>query len=211
MALVLVLIGTAHASEKTFINSWKNFDEQLTAYDESGLPFRKKMEVNFRSLREYEGRLEKPGSIGKEPEAALVLYSQQNMTILLVTPENIMKEMDTLNEEYVRTMKRCIHDKSWIVVLPENEWTEIELNPYCTMDYDQDQITIVLYWSRGSSRPLIDVVTSSLSCIPHYLYAWERTSRKYVLKSKKCTGGRSVESYTATNWRLLPSLKPFQP
>lgn len=212
VVLGLVLSGTVHAAEKQFINSWKNHDEQIMSYDESGLHFRRKIEVDFVSLREYEGRItkpeSKPESIEKEIGAALVLYAQENMTILLVTPENIMKGMNTLNEEYVRTMKKCRDDKSWIVVLPQNEWTEIELNPYCRMDYDQDQITINLYWPDASARPLIDIVTNGLSCVPHHLYGWDRKSRKYVLKSRKCTGERSVESYTATNWRLLPLLPP---
>ncbi len=208
--LGFVLVGTVSAEEKQFIDSWKKYDEQIMSYDDARLHYRRKMELSFGFLREYEGRISRPGAIEGEIGTAFVLYSQKNATILLVTPKNIMKNVKTFNEEYKQTMRTCAEDKSWIVVLPQNEWSTIDLNPYCTMDYDEQQITIDLYWADSSSRPFIDVVTSSLSCVPHHLYGWDRSMHKYALKSRKCTGSRSVESYTATEWRLLPLLPPGQ-
>lgn len=190
-----VLAGPVFAGEKQFIDWWKNYDEQVLVNDDSVRHYRKKIELSFDSLREYSEGIDVPPAVDKEIETALVLYEQRNRILLLVTPENIMKNMTSLNEEYKQTIMKCAADKSWIVMLPGNEWTEIDLNPYCSMDYGEDEITLDLYWADSSARPFIDVTTSGLTCVPHHLYGWDRETGKYELLSTKCTGRRTWESY----------------
>lgn len=185
--------------EKKFLESWKRYDEFLTAADDRKLQYRKKVSLKFDSLTLYPGGVRKPPEINKEIEAAFLLWSQNNTALLIVTPENIMKEMTLLNEEYVQMLKQCREDKSWLVLLPENEWLEIEMNPYCTMLYGEDQLVIDLYWADSSKRPFVDVVTNALTCVPHHLYGWNSKSRSYVLKSVKCTGNRSFENYSGSD------------
>ncbi len=196
-----VLAGPVFAGEKQFIEWWKNYDEQIlvSGFEQN---YRKKIELRFDSLNAYKGRIYPPRTVGNEVETGLVLYSQRNYTILLVTPKNIMKNMAALNEDYKQTMMKCADDKSWIVTLPENEWSEINLNPYCTMDYGEDAIRVDLYWTRSSTRPLIDIVTNTLTCIPHDLYGWDRKTSHYMLKSSKCTGMKTIESYVGSGLNL---------
>ncbi|OGW41679.1 MAG: hypothetical protein A2010_09710 [Nitrospirae bacterium GWD2_57_9] len=200
--LAIVLSSPVHAREAPFVRWWNSYDEQIQVYD-GRHPYRSRTEMDFNSLPEYEGTILPPEAIGDRTGRALVLLARPERTILLVTPRNIMQDMQVLNEEYRQTMKKCAEDRSWIVVLPENRWTETNLNPYCTMAYDEGQIRIDLYWTRPAARPFIDIVTSGLTCIPHQLYEWDRTSGQYLLRSAKCTGMRPVENYTGMDWLLL--------
>jgi hypothetical protein len=109
-----------------------------------------------------------------------------------------------LNEDFRQTMKKCSGDRAWLVALPENTWTETDLNPYCTMNYDEGQIQIDLYWMRFSTRPFIDIVTNGPGCVPHQLYGWDRASRRYILLSLKCTGTGSAEKLNSNDDRFFP-------
>ncbi len=188
-----VLVDPAIAGDGPFIAQWKNYDEHMQVFDR-GLPYQKMIPRSFDSLPHYEGRIEAPADAGQNIGPALLLYAQQNMTLLLVTPKNSMKDMRFLNEEYRQARTRCEEDKSWLVLLPENAWTSVQLNPYCSMDYGEEGIQIDLFWTEGA-RPLIDIVTNGLSCTPHYLYGWNRRDERYELNSTKCTGQRVVEGY----------------
>ena len=194
--ILFSLTASVQANEERFINWWMNYDEQILVSDDAARHYRTMTQLEFNSLPRYEGTL--TGSPeGKELEAALVLFSRPSGTVLLVTPRNIMKSMKFLNEG-TGALAQCADDASWIVSLPENTWTEIDLNPYCTMDYDEDQIGIDLYWLEPVRRPLIEIVTAALTCEPHQLYGWDRRSQAYRLQAAKCTGSRPVENYSAS-------------
>lgn len=207
--LTFVPLNIVQGEEKKFIESWKRYDEFLTASDDKGVQYRKKLSLKFDSLAPYPGEIMKPPEIIEEIESAFTLWSQANTVILMVTPKNIMKQLTLLDEEYKQTQKQCREDKSWLVVLPENEWVEVELNPYCTMYYGEDQIAIDLYWSDSSKRPFVDIVTNALTCVPHHLYGWDSKSRKYVVKSVKCTGNRSFENYSGSDDQLRQLYPPL--
>jgi hypothetical protein len=153
------------------------------------------MKVPFTALRSYPGNLSAPPGTGPV-ETVLVVSAQQDRVILLVTPKNTMASLEYLGEEFKQALKRCATDRSWIVALPENSWTPIELNPYCTMDYDESGILVDLYWTRFSSRPLIDISTNGFRCISHALYGWDARAGAYRLKADKCSGSRPREHYT---------------
>lgn len=194
--LIAALLAALPAfAEEQFVKRWSNYDEHIMIDGYFERYYRQRKEIDFTSLRKYEGGIAQPPSVAGRIEAAFLLYSRKSMTVLLVTPENTMEHAGMLDDEYRRTMAECREDRSWIVVLPANTWTEIELNPYCTMMYGEDQIRIILYQSVASFRPLIEIVTSGLTCEPHYLYEWDRRSRGYELRSRKCTGRRLMESY----------------
>lgn len=192
-------------AEERFIRLWSNHDEQIMVDDYYEGGYRKKTVFDFPSLPEYGGGLEKPPFVKSQIEAVFLLYSRKSLTILLVTPGNSMKNVTALNDEFRRAITQCRDDKSWIVTLPANRWTEIDLNPYCSMMYEERQIRIILYRTVSSFRPLIEIVTGGLACEPHYLYGWDRKSRGYELKSAKCTGRRRVESLWGggVNYELL--------
>lgn len=160
--------------------------------------------MHFNSLTEYRERLTPPDGLGENLIGkAFIITARPERTILLVAPKNVMEDKFFLNEDFRQALKKCSGDKSWLVVLPENTWTETDLNPYCTMSYDEGQIRIELYWTQLSTKPFIDIVTSALSCIPHQLYGWDRASRGYGLLSRKCTGTRVYENFTGTYDRFL--------
>lgn len=206
--LTVIPLHPAAGLEKKFIDSWKKYDEFLTVFDDKGLQYRNKISLKFDSLPAYSKDVRKPPEIEGEIESVLVLWSQANTTILMATPKNNMKEMTLLNEEYAQALKQCSEDRSWLILLPENEWIEIELNPYCTMHYGEDQILIDLYWADSSKRPFVDIVTNALTCVPHHLYGWDGKSRTYVLKSVKCTGNRFFENYSGSD---MPSRQVYPP
>jgi hypothetical protein len=156
------------------------------------------MEVPFAALRSYPGTLSAPPETGPI-ESVLVISAQQDRAILLVTPKNTMGSMAYLGEEFKQALKRCTADRSWLVTLPENVWTPIELNPYCSMDYDESGILIDLYWTRFSSRPFIDISTNGFSCIAHRLYGWDARAGAYRLKADKCTGSRPQQLYSVNS------------
>lgn len=196
ITLSLLLSSPLQARELPFVRWWNSSDEQIQVYDERH-PYRKKIGMDFDSLSEYPGKVAPPEGIGESRIGrALVLLSKPKKKILLVTPKNIMGDKIFLNEEFRQTMKKCTGDRAWLVVLPENSWTETDLNPYCTMSYDEGQIRIDLYWMRLSTTPFVDIVTNGLHCIPHQLYGWDRAFREYVLLSQKCTGAKALEKFT---------------
>lgn len=197
--LLVFLTAPVQAQEKKFVESWKRYDEFLSSADDTTVKYREKMSLPFSSLPPYTGEVVKPPEITGEIENALVLWSQAEAKVLIVTPQNIMKQMTLLNEEYKQKLKQCRDDRSWIVVLPENRWTEVELNPYCTMHYGEEQISIDLYWAGYSKKPFIDIVSNALTCVPHQLFGWDRRMHAYVQKSSKCTGNRPFENFTGTD------------
>jgi hypothetical protein len=192
-----------HAGDKQFITWWESFDETMQVRGDYQPAVRRMKTLSFDSLKEYQGPAEISSGIGKDIEKALVLYSTPNMILLLVTPKNIMGNKTMLNEEFRQTMVNCAGDRSWIVMLPENAWTEIDLNPYCTMDYGEENIRIDLLWPRFSSRPFVDIITGGLLCTPHQLLGWDTVNRTYRPVSRKCTGVRAMEGYSGIYWRLL--------
>ncbi len=161
--LVLFLAQSAPAGEKEFIAWWKNSNVQ----------------DKRRAVR-------KPLAITKGVEAVLHLHAQKNMTILLMTPVNIMKNITTVDDRYYEAMQKCSGDRSWIVLAPENVWSEVDLNPYCAESYGEDEISFVLYWVDSGGKPFIDIVTNGPACASHKLYGWDRKGGKYVLKADKC-------------------------
>lgn len=184
----LFLSQSAFAGEKEFIAWWKNDGLQEKAADGSKY-FRKKIELNFNALEEEKIRtIKKPVAVKKDIERVLLLYKQKNLTLLLITPPNIMKNETTIDEQYYETMRKCADDRSWIVAVPGNAWSEVDLNPYCKDSYGEDEIGIILYWVGGANRPLIEIVTNGPACVPHQLYGWDRKANKYILKEIKCTG-----------------------
>jgi hypothetical protein len=195
----LILTSPLLAGEQKFTTWWKNYDEQVMVDRNSARHYVKKKELRFETLPEYHDSPSAPAAVEGKAGRALVLHQSRNLTLLLVLPHDTMNNVTYLNDEYRQAIARCSSDRSWIVVLPENAWTEIDLNPYCTMDYGEDQITIDLYWHRSSRMPFIDVVTRRLTCIPHELYGWDRRARAYELKERKCTGARSVELFTGND------------
>lgn len=191
-----VLADPVFADYSQFVERWKQHDEQIQVSDYAGREYDKIIRKKFNDLKAYDGRLERTG--GDEIEDVLVVYSQENMTILLATPGNAMRNVTVLNEEYRQAQMKCGRDRSWLIMLPENAWTEIDLNPHCAMDYDEDDIVIDLYWPGSSARPLIDIITDGLTCVPHRLYGWDRRTDSYKPLSMKCTGLNVPEGYSAT-------------
>ncbi len=200
LAFCSILAGPALGDEGRFIERWKSYDEHVQVFDQ-GPRYQKMIPRTFDSLPDYDGRIEVPAGVAPDIERVLLLYAQQNMTILLVTPKNSMKDLRVLNEEYRLARAKCGEDKAWLVLLPENAWTPVELNPYCSMDYGEDSIKFDLFWA-GSAKPLIDIVTSGLTCTPHYLYGWDGRYDRYDQKADKCTGQRTVEGYAESGSQL---------
>jgi hypothetical protein len=202
IVLVCFLTGTVLAGDRQFVEQWKNYDEQIQVSRDLDRLYEKKIRKHFYSLTEYEGQLTPPPGVDREIEDVLLLYSQENMSILLATPKNVMKNRSTLNEDYKKARTMCGEDKSWLVLLPENAWSEVDLNPYCTMDYDEEGILFDLYWTGSTIRPFVDIVTNGLTCVPHRLYGWARKTGRYEPIAVKCTGLRTVEGYPGTGSRL---------
>jgi hypothetical protein len=189
------LAGISSASDHPFVERWSRFDEFLQL-GEQGLPgYRKKMEAPFTALRSYPGPISVPPGAGPV-DTVLVLSTQQDRSLLLATPKNTLGSSAYLGEDFKQELMRCSGDRSWIVALPENTWTPIELSPYCSMDYDEEGILVEMYWTRFSSRPLVDISTNGFKCVSHNLYGWDVTAGAYRLKANKCTGSRSTEHYS---------------
>lgn len=200
---IVLLAGPAFCGDREFVGWWKHHDEQIQGSVYPERHYRRKKKLDFDRLREYQGTVTVPPGIAGQTGKAYVLFSHSRNTVLLVTPLNTMGNRTVLNEEFRRAMEQCSGDHSWIVTLPANQWTAIDLNPFCTMEYDQGQIEIDLYWANSSAWPLIDFITPGLTCIPHSLYGRAGMTRAYELKAGKCSGMRAFESYTGGSWHLL--------
>jgi len=145
-------------------------------------------ELSFNALQEQKKRrFKKPAAITKEIESVLVLQSQKDLRLLLVTPQNILKDITTIDDQYYETMKKCAGDRSWIVASPKNVWSEIDLNPYCTAAYGEDDIAFTLYWVEKAVQPMIEIATKGTDCTPRKLYGWDKKANKYSLIAEKCS------------------------
>ncbi len=204
LAVAVLLAVQPGAGEKQFVEWWRNYDEQIMMNNswEEGYHFRMKNELPFESLPEFSETLEPPAGVGPDFGKKLVLYAQKNFTLLLVTPKETLDGMSVLDDRYKQALKQCEGDRSWIVALPANTWTEVALNPYCSMGYRTDEIRIDLYWTSFSSRPLVDIVTNSLTCTPHELFGWDGTNRAYRPLAQKCSGSKTFEGYPDAGSRL---------
>jgi hypothetical protein len=196
MAFLPVNVTSAASSgERIFIDRWTAYDEMVQARATGPAGFRRKLEIPFGSLRKYEGRIVSPpeaGNIGH----VLVLSALKDRSLLHDTPKNTLGAIEYLGEEFRREMAKCEGDRSWLVALPENTWNPIDLNPYCSMAYDESGIVIDLYSIRSSPRPLIDISTNGFKCVSHRLYGWDGRSAGYRLRAEKCTGSRPVENFS---------------
>ncbi len=196
--LAMVLPGTVSgyrppSPEEQFTERWKTFDETLQEQVLGPAGFRRRIELPFSSLRPFKGRLSMPADKGAMAEV-LVLSEHEGRAVLLVTPGNSLAGPGMLSEEFRQFLEKCSGDHSWLVSLPENNWTAIDLNPYCTMAYDENGIVIDLYWTKSSSRPLIDISTNGFQCVAHRLYSWD--GHVYRQVADKCTGSRPNERYS---------------
>lgn len=187
--------SAASSGEGIFIERWRAYDEVVQAQATGPAGFRKKIEIPFDTLRKYDGQIVPPphaGNIGQ----VLVVSSLKDRSLLLVTPKNTLGAIEYLGEEFRREMAKCEGDRSWLVALPENTWTPIDLNPYCRMAYDESGIVIDVYSIRSSPRPMIDISTNGFKCVSHRLYGWDGRSAGYRLRAEKCTGSRPVENFS---------------
>ena len=185
--LGLVLAQPAISGEKEFLAWWKSSQTQEQA-GEGTKYCSKQIELSLNGLQEQKKRkLKKPVAIKKEVEAVLVIHSQKDLGLLLVTPQNILKDITTIDDQYYETMKKCAEDRSWIVMTPKNIWSEIDLNPYCTMAYGEDDIAFTLSWVEKAGPPVIEVATKGAECTPRKLYGWDKKANKYALLAEKCT------------------------
>jgi len=182
----LFLAQPVFAGEKEFM-AWGKSEAAKENPSDGSKHFNRKTELNFNELREEKNRaVKKPVAIKNDIESVRVLLTQKGMTLLLVAPKNIMKNATTIDDRYYETMKQCAQDRSWVVVSPENAWSEIDLNPYCAESYGEDEIKLALYWMRAAGKPYLEVVTNGQDCVPRKLYGWDKKAGKYILKAETC-------------------------
>lgn len=186
--LLFVFVLPVFAEDGDFLSWWEQVatPEQFKQGENSY--YRKLLKLKFTGLAEYRGPVSKPTTVGKTIEKVFVLYSDKRSSILLATPKNILKGMDEGSGAFYAAYGKCSRDKAWIVLLPENRWTEVEVNPYCAESYAPEEIDILLYWSSGHERPFVEFVTNGPACIPGYLYGFEKKTQRYRLLAEKCGG-----------------------
>ena len=137
IVISLVLANPAQTGEQHFTEWWSSYDKQLQFQTAGYQGFRRKVEMRFDSLRNYEGPLSVPQGIENKVGKVLVLFSQQNKAVLLANPVDTLSDVAFLGEEFKHELAKCSDHRSWIVALPENTWTATDLNPYCSMNYDE--------------------------------------------------------------------------
>lgn len=186
--LMLVLALPAFAEDSDFVSWWKQVATPEQFKQGENRYYHKLLKLKFTGLEEYRGPVGKPTTISKGIENVFVLFSDKRSTILLAAPKDITKGMEVGSEAFYAAYSKCSGDKAWLVLLPENRWTEVEVNPYCSESYGPDEIDILLYWAAGHERPFVEFVTNGPACIPGYLYGFEKKTRRYRLLAEQCGG-----------------------
>ena len=182
----LIAPGIVRADAKEIIAWWQK-NEPAAQVADSLKPYAMHASVKFNHLEDYKGRAIKiPDAIIKKVETIRLLYAQKDATFLLATPENKLKKIKTIDDQYYAQMQKCADDKSWIIVKSKNTWSELALNPYCTTAYGEDEISFDMYWVRGVTLPYIDIVTNGAACVPHQLYEGDPKTGVYRPVAEKC-------------------------
>lgn len=182
--------------DREFFDWWNKHDEHLQSEGDYVYHYVTRVEIPFTALSEYQGTVQPPEGIGQAPDRLFLVYSDDQGTVLLGTPGKPSDNGAVLDEGYAKKQRQCRGEHSWLVQLPENTWTPVDLNPYCGVIYGEEHVALDFYWTDTSNRPHIDIVTSSLACTPHQLFSWKEKPGQYALKSVKCTGPRDFKAYS---------------
>ena len=127
-----------------------------------------------------------PAPIEHQDQVGYV-YEIPNESSFLAIPH---KRLEPLNEgcsgNSLARFNLCEDDHSWLIVGDERRWVPIDFNPYCSLTYGDEDLSINFFYFANTRRPLIEITTNGPACVPHYLYGWDESVMTYKQLGYKC-------------------------
>lgn len=109
-------------------------------------------------------------------------YSTYNLTSPDFETVIIEIPAERAEAEYPAT---CYGNKSRIR-FESSDYLDIYLNPFCSETYLSGEVDFVLYGTKRSRVPLLEVTTNGPACIPSSLFVFDVQQGKFKLAAERC-------------------------
>lgn len=92
------------------------------------------------------------------------------------------------NSIVIALSKDSSQKKSWLKVLPFDEWIPIDVYPFTSDCYGTNEVDFRMFWLTKESLPLLEITTNGPACVPMDLFKFDFKEKIYKRVKHLCGG-----------------------
>ncbi|MCG3205560.1 MAG: hypothetical protein KCHDKBKB_02282 [Elusimicrobia bacterium] len=136
-------------------------------------PTFKEKKVVLSELSESDLKFPVPASFKSKSWVALSLAQLKGREIILLVPRDSI--------DWEKNDHGCGENKVWMNVAPVNQWTTLDINPYCDPGYGPEEVFFTLYYLSENEIPLVSIEHSTPAGAVFQLFFYDPKETRYRL------------------------------